>query len=65
MGPKRRRVVGILFVDVASKSELTAAGGNQALVGLSTLHLRACQLELFGAEKIGSGKTGEETRNRW
>lgn len=65
MGPKRCRMVGVLFVEVTSKSELTAAGGKQALVGLSTLHLKACQLELFGAEKIGSGKTGEETRNRW
>lgn len=55
----------ILFAEVTSKSELTTAGGDQALVGPSTLHLKACQLELFGAEKRGSGKTGEETRNRW
>lgn len=47
-----------MFMDVTTKSELEGCWGQ--LVG--TLHGRkGSQLELLGAEKIGSGKT----RTRW
>lgn len=54
-----------MFVEDTSESELTELEVTLVLVGLSALHCKACQLELFGAEKIVSGKTVEETRNRW
>lgn len=53
-------MAGFLLVEVTSKYlDSREAGGNPGAGGPVHVHRKTRQLELFGAEKISSGKTVE------